>query len=231
MSVFFGLFISPQEHKFKKLLKQKPEMLMYTSKKLLQEGTIFPAIDNEELKKEVIMSTNNEKIALLNLLYPFFSFSFGNNEYGAIILGENHDLLKLDKETANIYDLESKSFFPIVDKEGNFEGKWYSEENIQVEFGMIPRKIKFNDVLKEGIQVFWINSMETLKQIDEEMNNLDVKTGEQKLEYLINQTNWKNDKVVYMNKYKNICPVKQTDDGFMIEYHKMGNKGKSKIDD
>lgn len=230
MSVF-GIFISPQEYKFKELLKNKPNLLMYTSKTNLKENSILKISSNEELKKDVVIATSNEKIAHLHLLDPFFSFTFGSGEYGAIILGDYHNLLKLDKESANIYSLDADKFYPIVGKKGDFEGKWYSEEDVMYRVDIPPKKIKFVDVLKNGIQVFWINSMETLKQIDEEMNDLGIKTGEQKLEYLMNQTNWKSDKVVYMNKYKNICPVKEKDGAYKIEHYKAHNKRENKVND
>ena len=200
---------------------------MYTSKKALKDNYVIMTNKDETLNKDVVLTTDNEKIAKLHLLDPFFSFTFGTSEYGAIIIGEYHNLLKLDKESANIYSIDSDKFYPIVDKKGNFEGKWYSEESVMCRIDIPPRKIKFVDVLKSGIQVFWINSMETLKQIDDEMNEQGIKTGEQKLEYLINQTNWKSDKVIYMNKYKNICPVKEKDGNYIIEYNKVNGKGKN----
>ncbi len=226
MSVF-GIFISPQEFKFKELMKNKPNMLMYTSKKILKGGYVISPINNEELKKNVVITTSSDKISYLHLLDPFFSFTFDKDEYGVIILGENHNLLNLDKETAYIYSIDSDKFLPIVDKQGNHDGRWYSEEGITIDPNIQPQKIKFIDVLRMGIQVFWVNSIETLKQIDEEMNEQEIKTGEQKLEYLINQTNWKSDKVVYMNKYKNISPVKIDENGYVIDYSK---KGKNKKD-
>lgn len=226
MSVF-GIFISPQEYKFKQLMKAKPTFLMYTSKRSLKANSPLPLIKSDELNKEVAITTSSEKIALLHVLDPLFSFKFGVDEYGALILGESHNLLKLDKESAYIYSIDSDKFYPIVDKKGEFEGKWYSEEMVSFRDDLDVRKVKFNDVLGNGIQVFWIDSLKTLKQIDEEMNNQNITTGEKKLEYLINQTNWKSDKVVYMNKYKNIAPVKIEENSCIIEYNKSG-KGKQK---
>ena len=172
------------------------------------------------------MKRNTKKL-FISMLLVIFAILIAVIGYKVIILGENHNLLNLDKETAYIYSIDSDKFLPIVDKQGNHDGRWYSEEEITIDPNIQPQKIKFIDVLKMGIQVFWVNSMETLKQIDEEMNEQEIKTGEQKLEYLINQTNWKSDKVVYMNKYKNISPVKIDENGYVIDYSK---KGKNKKD-
>ena len=227
MSVF-GIFISPQEFKYNQLMKDKPKELLYTNKTQIKNDFISDIVHDEELNKDVIVATDSEKIALLHLLEPFFSFTFSDNEYGAIIIGEYHNLLKLDKEHSYIYNIDSSKFYPVVDKKGDFRNKWYSLEDAQIT-SVEPRKIKFNDVLSAGIQIFWINSMETLKQIDDEMNDQNIKTGEEKLEYLINQTNWKSDKVVYMNRYNDICPIYEKDGKYVIR--KRNNSKNKKIND
>ena len=219
MSVF-GIFISPTEYKFKELLKNKPEELYYTLKNEITENFALQSTNDNILNKEVTICTDKEKEAMLHLFSPFFLFKFNKDEYWIIILGENHNLLKLEKEIAFIYKINSDIFLPIVDEDGNYDNKWYCEDVVIIDSSTPHYKIKMNDVLKAGIQVFWIDTMETLKKIDEEMNNLNVKDGDAKLDYLINQTNWKSDKVIYMNKYKNICPAKQTDDGYIIDYGK-----------
>lgn len=226
MGIFNNLFISNEEKIRREIIKNKPQTLMHTS-------TVFPdkiytirPTYNKETKNNSVFATDDEKLATLYALQPFFSFRFSKNksEIGVILLGNQHDLLKLDSKIAYTYFVNSESFNPIIEeKTGYYEHEWISLTEVSIRKDIQPKKICFNDVLRHGIQVFWINSPETLLEIDKEMVDNNIVTGDQKIEYLINQTNWKPDKVMYINQFRNICPVNKTDNGYVVDYSKQIN--------
>ena len=220
MGIFDNLFLSTKEKKIKDILKNKPQTLMHTS-------TVFPdkiytlrPTYNKSLNTNSVFATDSNKLALLYALQPFFSFKFGKNneEIGVILIGSEHDLLRLDSKIAYTYFVDSASFKPLVKEDGGYENEWLSLNDVPIKKEIHPKKVMFNDVLRAGIQVFWVSNMQTLAEMDKEMLDNNIITGEQKLEYLMNQTNWKPDKVIYINKFRKICPVKQVDGNYVVEY-------------
>ena len=75
--------------------------------------------------------------------------------------------------------------------------------------------------------MFWVNKPETLLEMDKEMIDNNIVTGDQKIEYLVNQTNWRPDKVMYINKFRNICPANKADVGYVVDYSKKVNVEKN----
>ena len=225
MGIFDNLFLSAEEKKKREILKNKPELLMHTSTVSPDKVYTLKPTYNEETKNNSVFATDDEKLATLYALQPFFSFRFSqnNSELGVILLGNQHDLLKLDSKFAYTYFVDSKYFNPVIEvkeKTAYYEHEWISLEEVPVKKDVSPKKICFKDVLKQGIQVFWINNHNTLVEIDKEMVDNNIVTGNQKIEYLINQTNWKPDKVMYINKFRNICPVIKTEKGYIVDYNK-----------
>ena len=222
MGIFDNLFLSTKEKKIREILKNKPQTLMHTS-------TVFPdkiytlrPTYNKSLNTNSVFATDSNKLALLYALQPFFSFRFGKNneEIGVILIGSEHDLLRLDSKLAYTYFVDSNSFTPLVKEDGSYENEWLSSNDVSIKKDIQPKKVMFNDVLRAGIQVFWVSNMQTLFEMDREMLDNNIITGDQKLEYLMNQTNWKPDKVIYVNRFRNICPAKQVDGNFIIDYNK-----------
>lgn len=221
MGIFSNLFMSEEDKKMKEILKSKPKFLMHTSTVSPDNIHSLIPIYNKETNNNSVFATDDEKLATLYALQPFFSFRFGNNknEIGAIVLGENHDLLKLDNMFAYTYFVDSKSFNPVIEEKTlYYEHEWISLEEVSINKEMKPKRVCFNDVLKQGVQVFWVSSSETLLEMDKEMIENNIVTGDQKIEYLINQTNWRPDKVMYLNKFRNICPANKTDSGYVVDY-------------
>ncbi len=210
----FDLFTTSQEKRIKELQDNKPQYLMHTSP--IKQSNIYSIKPSMNTKKNqaVVFATDDEKLATLYALYPFYQFEFGNGEIGAIILGKNHDLLNIDKINGYIYYLDSTTFTPEVSEQGVFKHEWFSPNEIVLNSSVPPKKITFDDVLKSGIQVFWVNDRATLIAIDKETSGM--ATGDMKLEFLINQANWTPGKFMYINAYKNICPVIQTDKGWTV---------------
>ena len=222
--MFKFLFSSPKEKTIKLILEKKPSLLMHTSPIKPKNMYGLKPVLNKNTNQSYVFATDDEKLALLYTLQPFVSFKFGNNEYGAIITGTNHNLLKIDNIESYIYKIDSKNFNPNVLENGNFNNEWLSNQDEFVRKDIEPKKVKFSDVLRSGIQVFWLNNIETLIQIDKEMNYNGLTTGSQKFEFLKEQTNWKPDKVMYVNQYRNICPAIKTDTGYIVDYNKqVGN--------
>lgn len=223
MGIFSNLFVSEEEKRKRKIIENKPQTLMHTS-------TVFPdkiytlrPTYNKETNNNSVFATDDKKVAALYALQPFFSFRFSKNdsELGVILLGSNHDLLKLDNKIAYTYYIDSKTFTPILyQKEPYFKHEWISLEEVQIDKSIKPERIGFNDILREGIQVFWVDSPNTLEEMDKEMIDNNITTGDQKIEYLMNQTNWRPDKVIYINKFRNICPAIKTNEGYMVNYSK-----------
>lgn len=223
MKVFNNLFLSKEEKKRKEIINNKPETLMHTSTISPKNISTLKPIYNKETKNNSVFATDDEKLATLYALQPFFSFRFSNNksEIGVILLGTSHNLLKIDNKFAYIYFVDSKTFSPVIENETlYYENEWISLEEVQIRKDISPKRICFNDVLSKGIQVFWVSDAKTLKEIDKEMIDNKIIDGNQKIEYLINQTNWKPDKVMYMNKFRNICPVNKTETGYVVDYSK-----------
>ena len=221
MGIFNNLFITIQEKITRDVLKKKPQTLMHTSTVTPEKiNTISPSY-NKLLNTSSVFATDDQKLATLYALQPFFSFRFGKNkkEIGVVLLGSEHDLLKLDNKVAYTYFVDSNNFKPLVDKEGYYEHEWISLNEVSIKKDISPKKIMFNDVLKLGIQVFWVSNMQTLSEMDKEMIENNIVTGDQKLEYLINQTNWKPDKVIYINRFRNICAAKQINGKYIIDYN------------
>lgn len=225
MGIFSNLFTTPKEKKTKEVLNNKPNMLMHTSTVFPDNISIIRPTFNKEAKESFVFATDDKKLATLYALQPFFSFRFGKgkNEHGVILLGNQHDLLKLDSKIAYTYFVDSNSFNPIIMEDGSYYHEWTSKNEVYIKKDIPPQKILFNDVLRNGIQIFWINNMNTLVELDKEMLNNNIVTGDQKIEYLINQTNWRPDKVIYINRFRNICPVVKTDNGYIVEYNKQIN--------
>lgn len=223
MGIFNNLFISELEKKRREIINSKPETLMHTSTVTPENISTLKPIYNKETNNNSVFATDDEKLAALYALQPFFSFRFSNNksEIGAILLGTNHNLLKIDNKFAYTYFVDSKTFIPVIEeKTAYYEHEWISLEEVQIRKDISPKRICFNDVLAKGIQVFWVSDLETLKEMDKEMIDNGIVNGDQKLEYLINQTNWKPDKVMYINKFRNICPVNKTEAGYTVDYTK-----------
>ena len=226
MGIFSDFFISKEEKIRREIINNKPQVLMHTSTVFPDKINIIRPTYNKETKNSSVFATDDEKLATLYALQPFFSFRFSQNksEIGVILLGNQHDLLKLDSKIAYTYFVNSENFNPIIqEKTGYYEHEWISLVEVPIRKDIPPKKICFNDVLRHGIQVFWINSPATLLEIDKEMINNNIVTGDQKIEYLINQTNWKPDKVMYINKFRNICPVSKTNKGYVVDYNKQVN--------
>lgn len=202
---------------------EKPQFLMHTSSVEPDEIYSLVPIYNKEVNNNSVFATDSEKLATLYLLQPFFSFKFGNNnsEIGVVVVGDDHDLLKLDFKSAYIYYVDSTTFNKVNNEEVlNHENKWISLEEVKINKDISPKNICFNDVLKEGIQVFWVRNSDLLLELDKEMMANEISNGDQKIEYLMNQTNWKPDSVMYINKFRNICPVTKTDTGYVVDYSK-----------
>ena len=215
----FDLFTTAKEKATKDILGKKPQLLMHTSSIFPDKiHSIRPSF-NKDTNTSTVFATDNEKIAALYTLQPFYSFKFGKDEIGVIILGNHHDLLKIDSKIAYTYFVDSSSFNPIVGEDGSFNHEWISTNEVPIKKDVPARKIVYNDVLRSGIQVFWVNNITTLLEIDKQLLAENIVTGNQKLEYLINQTNWKPDKVMYMNAFRKICPAIQTDSGWMVNYN------------
>ena len=220
----FDLFTTIQDKKIKDLLATKPQYLMHTStKKQNKIFSIKPSMNNNK-NKPMVFATDDEKLAILYTLYPFYYFEFGNKEIGAIILGKHHNLLNIDKTTGYIYSVDSTSFTPDVDEQGNFNHEWFSSTDVAIRKDAEPRKITFEDVLKSGIQVFWVSDRATMLAIDKETSG--IVNGDQKLEFLINQANWTPGKFMYINAYKQICPAIQTEKGWTVS--KVSDKQENK---
>ena len=223
MGIFNNLFVSELEKKRREIINNKPETLMHTSTVTPENINLLKPIYNKETNNNSVFATDDEKLAALYALQPFFSFRFSNNksEIGVILLGTNHNLLKIDNKFAYTYFVDSKTFNPVIEeKTAYYEHEWISLEEVQIRKDISPKRICFNDVLAKGIQVFWVSDLETLKEMDKEMVDNGIVNGDQKLEYLINQTNWKPDKVMYINKFRNICPVNKTESGYIVDYTK-----------
>jgi len=223
MGIFSNLFLSEAEKKKKHILKTKPQTLMHTSTVSPDKIHVLKPIYNRETNNKSVFATDDEKLAALYALQPFFSFRFSKNksEIGVIVLGTNHNLLTLDTKFAYTYFVDSKSFSPVIEENtGYYEHEWISLEEVSINKEIDPKRVCFNDVLRQGIQVFWINDTKTLQEIDKEMVDNNITDGDKKIEYLINQTNWKPDKVMYLNKFRNICPVIKTDCGYIVDYNK-----------
>ncbi len=218
--------MSKEEKKKNEILKSKPQFLMHTSTVSPDKINLLMPVYNKKTNNNSVFATDDEKLATLYSLQPFFSFRFGRNksEIGVIVLGEHHDLLKLDNKFAYIYFVDSKTFNPVIEeKTAYYEHEWISLVEVPINKEIEPKKICFNDVLNQGIQVFWVSNKETLSEIDKEMVANNIVTGDQKIEYLINQTNWRPDKVIYINKFRNICPVNKSDKGYVVDYSKKTN--------
>ena len=135
MGIFSNLFISEEEKLKRKVLKNKPQFLMHTS-------TVFPdkiytlrPSYNKITDSNIVFATDSDKVAALYALQPFFSFRFSknNSEIGVILLGNQHDLLKLDSKIAYIYYADSNKFNPYIEESINFENEWFSTEEVQIE--------------------------------------------------------------------------------------------------
>jgi len=223
MGIFDKLFMTKVDKKRNEILKNKPKVLMHTSSLSPNKVNILKPIYNKETNNNSVFATDSKKLAILYSLQPFYSFRFSNNkdEIGVILLGEHHNLLKIDTKFAYTYFVDSKSFNPVIEeKTAYYENEWISLEEVPIKKDMEPERICFNDVLEQGIQVFWISNKETLVEMDREMIDNNIITGDQKIEYLINQTNWRPDKVMYINKFRNICPVNKTETGYVVDYNK-----------
>lgn len=210
MEIFNNLFKTKKEKKILEIMKKRPNVLMHTSNEVPANANIIKPVFNKEVNSDTVFATDSEKLALAYSLQPFYSFRFGkdNKEIGLIILGTDHDLLKLDNKKAYIYSVDSSSFTPVVMEDGYYENEWVSPKEVYINKNFIPKEISLNDILSSGVQVFWINNANTLNGIDNEIVNNSITSGDKKIQYLINQTNWKPDKVIYMNRFKNICPIK-----------------------
>jgi len=222
MGIFDNLFMSVQEKAIKEITKKRPQTLMHTSTVFPDKINIIRPTYNKSINTNSVFATDDNKLALLYALQPFFSFRFGKDkkEIGVILIGSYHDLLKLDSKIAYTYFVDSNSFNPVVEKDGYYENEWISLNEVSIRKDIQPRKVMFNDVLRAGIQVFWVSNMQTLSEMDKEMIDNNIVNGEQKLEYLMNQTNWKPDKVIYINRFRNICPAKQVNGEYVINYNK-----------
>lgn len=222
MGIFNNLFMTIKEKITKDILKKKPQILMHTSTITPNEINAIRPSYNKSLNTNIVFATDNQKLATLYALQPFFSFKFGKNnkEIGVILLGSEHDLLTLDNKVAYTYFVDSNSFNPNVDIDGHYEHEWISFNEVPIKKEMDPKERTFKDVLMSGIQVFWVSNIQTLSEMDREMVGNNIITGDQKLEYLINQTNWKPDKVIYINRFRNICPVTQVNGQYVIDYNK-----------
>ncbi len=215
MRIFSNWFKTPKEKKEIEVLSKKPSVLMHTSAHKPDKVGLIRPIFNKEVNKNSVFATDSEKLALLYALQPFFSFRFGKNnqEIGVILLGTDHDLLKIDNRTAYIYYVDSLTFSPVIKEDGYYENEWTSDNEVYVKKDTSPREVHFIDILRNGIQVFWVNNIDTLNEIDKEIISNEITTGEKKLQYLINQTNWKPDKVIYLNRFRNVCPVQIDSNG------------------
>lgn len=223
MGALKKLFMSTEEKKRKEVLDNKPSVLMHTSIVSPDNIQSLKPAYNKKINKNVVFATDDEKLATLYALQPFFSFRFSknNSEIAVIVLGSKHDLLKLDNITAYTYYVNSETFEPIIEeKTGHYDHEWISLSEVTINKDMLPKEICFSDVLRSGIQVFWVSDAETLLEIDKEIVDNNIVNGDQKIEYLINQTNWRPDKVMYLNKFKNICSVNKTNKGYIIDYSK-----------
>ena len=221
----FDLFTTPQEKKTKEILANKPKILMHTSTVFPDKVYSIKPTFSKEKNISMVFATDDEKIAALYTLQPFYAFSFGNNERAVIILGTHHSLLQIDSKIAYTYFLNSELFQPVISEQGEYDHEWIANVEISIRKDIPPKKIHFNDVLRSGIQVFWINNIGTLLEIDKQIATENIVTGDQKLEYLMNQTNWKPDKVMYLNAYRNICPAVRTEKGWGVNYNmQVGHK-------
>lgn len=210
----FDLFTTSQEKKLKELLDNKPQYLMHTSNKVPNKIYSIRPSKNYSKNQDLVFATDDEKLAILYTMYPFHYFEFGNGEIGTIIEGKYHDLLSIDKIVGYIYYLDSATFTPDVNEQGVFKHEWFSQSEVIVRKDITPKKITLEDVLKSGIQVFWVKDRATIMAINKETETL--ATGDLKLEFLINQTNWTPEKFMYINAYKNICPAIQTEKGWIV---------------
>lgn len=220
----FSFFGTPKDKTKKTVIEKKPKLLMHTSTVAPEKMFGLKPVFNRERNRSYVFATDNEKLASIYTLQPFFDFRFGKNEYAIIITGNNHNLLNIDKKFAYIYFVDSKNFNPKILEDGSYNHEWTSIQEEYVRKDIPPKKVIFTDILRMGVQVFWVNKLDTLVEIDKEMAYNGVVTGEQKIEYLKEQTNWKPDKVMYINQFRDICPIKYGTNGMEVDYNKqVGN--------
>jgi len=117
----FDLFTTAKEKSTKEILNKKPQLLMHTSSIFPDKIYSIRPSYNKDTNTNIVFATDNEKIAALYTLQPFYSFKFGKGEIGVIILGNHHDLLRIDSKIAYTYFVDSSRFNPIVYEYGSFK--------------------------------------------------------------------------------------------------------------
>lgn len=199
------------------ILKNKAKtVLMCTSKTPPKDVYSFSPVFNKTLNKTVVFATDDEKTAILYALRPMYYFTFNQNEKAALIIGNNHSLLKLDSIVSYIYSVDNTNFEPVVSEQGKFDHEWVSNVNAPIKRDIPVKKVTFEDILKSGIQVFWIKDESIATEFDNQLKASGFTTGNQKLDFLKDQANWYPDKVVYMNAYKKIGLATQTEKGWEV---------------
>jgi len=222
MGIFNNIFTTKREQTINMLLNNKQNTnLMCTSRKKYADIHSFGPVYNNELKKMVVFATDDEKTAILYALKPMYYFSFEQNEKAALVVGDNHSLLKLDSIVAYIYTVDSSSFEPVVSEQGEFNHEWLSTTDVHIRSDVPIKKVTFKDVLKSGVQVFWVKDRHIVEEFDRQIQSSGFTTGNQKLDFLKDQANWYPDKVVYMNAYEKIGLATQTESGWTVPKEKV----------
>ncbi len=219
MGIFDTLFTTQQAkvaNTLKESLNKGEISLMCTSKSNPKEIYSFGPVYDKKMKKSIVFATDDEKTAILYALRPMYYFTFGQNDKSALVMGNNHSLLKLDSIVAYIYYVDSSSFEPIVSEHGDFNNEWISTTDVHIRTDKPIRKVTFKDVLKSGIQVFWVKDKSIANEFNNQIVSSGFTNGNQKLDFLKDQANWYPDKVVYMNAYEKIGLATQTEAGWDV---------------
>lgn len=219
MGIFETLFTTQQAKvagNLKESLSKGDMSLMCTSKSNPKDVYSFGPVYDKKMKKSIVFATDDEKTAILYALRPMYYFTFGQDDKSALIMGNNHSLLKLDSIVAYIYYVDSNNFEPIVSEHGEFNHEWISTTDVHIRTDKSIRKVTFKDVLKSGIQVFWVKDKSIVSEFNNQIVSSGFTSGNQKLDFLKDQANWYPDKVVYMNAYEKIGLATQTEAGWDV---------------
>ena len=105
VGIFDNLFMSKKEKFTREIINNKPKYLMHTSIVFPDKISVIKPTYNKKDNTSQVFATDSEKLAIAYAMQPFFSFRFGknNSELGVILLGNQHDLLRLDSKVAYTY--------------------------------------------------------------------------------------------------------------------------------
>lgn len=204
--------------------RQKQDEIMASTPKLYHFSNISPEkFEGDTLRKRELLTMYEEDLVNASFaspnelsMYPLqvdgisnYFCGFSPKPYDKFaVLSSKEKFLQYKKENPVSYGYEivdKTDFMPTVSLSGKYSNEFYSEKDAKISKDN-PIKLTVEEMMKEGIQIFFVESNEDVSKLTNELNG--ITRGEDKLNKLLmmakqGKINYYNQEVGLSNKLEN----------------------------